>query len=94
MCDEAGFRWWRAGTLANAGEVLVELGRLDEARSRAQQALAMSRSMHDRFGVVYELRLLAEIDAAAGDLRRAGVLLGATEAEHQRAAVGPRFMDP
>jgi hypothetical protein len=38
---------------------------------------------------VYELRLLAEIDAAAGDLRRAGVLLGATEAEHQRAAVGP-----
>ncbi|MGH3079056.1 MAG: ATP-binding protein [Gaiellaceae bacterium] len=89
MCDEAGFRWWRAGTLANAGEVLVELGRLDEARSRVQQALAMSRSMHDRFGVVYELRLLAEIDAAAGDLRRAGVLLGATEAEHQRAAVGP-----
>ncbi len=89
MCDEAGFRWWRAGTLANAGEVLGELGRLDEARSRVQQALAISRSMNDRFGVVYELRLLAEIDAATGDLRRAGVLLGATEAEHQRAAVGP-----
>jgi predicted ATPase/class 3 adenylate cyclase len=89
MCDEVGFRWWRAGTLANAGDVLVELGRIDEARSRVQQALGMSRSMHDRFGVVYELRLLAEIAAAAGDLRRAGVLLGATEAEHQRAAVGP-----
>jgi len=43
----------------------------------------------DRFGVVYELRLLAEIAAAAGDLRRAGVLLGATEAEHERAPVGP-----
>ena len=89
MCDEAGFRWWRAGTLANAGDVLVELGRLDEARSRVQQALAISRSMHDRFGVVYELRLLAEVAAAAGDPRRAGVLLGATEAEHQRAPVGP-----
>jgi predicted ATPase/class 3 adenylate cyclase len=89
LADEAGFRWWRTGVLAQSGEVLAELGRLDEARSSVRQALAMSRAMNDRFGVVYEVRLLAEIAAAAGDLRRAGVLLGATEAEHERAPVGP-----
>jgi hypothetical protein len=45
--------------------------------------------MNDRFGVVYEVRLVAEIAAAEGDMRRGGILLGATEAEHERAPVGP-----
>ena len=89
LSDEDGFRWWRTGVLAQSGEVLAELGRLDEARASVTQALVMSRTMNDRFGVVYEVRLLAEIAAAAGNMRRAGVLLGASEAEHERAPVGP-----
>ena len=44
--------------------------------------------MHDRRGILYELRLLAEIAAARGDTRLAGTLSGAVEAEAARAPVG------
>jgi hypothetical protein len=44
--------------------------------------------MHDRRAVVYQLRLLAEIAAAAGDELRAGTLLGAADAENERIPVG------
>ncbi len=48
--------------------------------------------MRDRKAVVYELGLLAEIAAEAGDRRRAGILWGAAEAENERAPGGP--LDP
>jgi tetratricopeptide (TPR) repeat protein len=89
LAEQAGFRWWHAGMLANIGEVLLELGRLDEAQEGVTEALAMTRVMHDRRGIVYELRLLSEIVGRSGDLRRAGVLLGAVDAENERAPVGP-----
>jgi hypothetical protein len=44
--------------------------------------------MHDRRGTVFELRLLAEIAASAGDDRLAGTLHGAAEAENERLPVG------
>jgi hypothetical protein len=44
--------------------------------------------MNDRKAVVYELGLLAEISAQAGDRRRAGILWGAAEAENERVPVG------
>ena len=74
--------------LTNTGVVWVELERLDDARASVRQALTMSYAMHDRRAVVYQLRLLAEIAAAAGDERRAGTLLGAAEAENERIPVG------
>jgi hypothetical protein len=37
---------------------------------------------------VYQLRLLAEIAAAAGDEQHAGTLLGAADAENERIPVG------
>jgi predicted ATPase/class 3 adenylate cyclase len=86
--EVAGFSWWRSGMLANTGLVSLELGRIDDAQVSAQQALAMSHAIHDRRGTVYELRLLAEIAAAAGDERRAGTLSGAADAEHERIPVG------
>jgi predicted ATPase len=85
---DAGFRWWEAGTLANIAAVSLQLGRLDEARSYAREALSLSRAMHDRRGVLYELRLLIEIAAAHGDARFAATLSGAVEAEAARAPVG------
>ena len=88
LCEVAGFRWWLAGMLANIGAVSLELGRLDDARSSAREALSISHAMHDRRGLVYELRLLAEIGASAGDPRLAGMLLGAADAENERAPVG------
>jgi predicted ATPase len=85
---EAGFRWWEAGTLANIGAVSVQLGRLDDAGSSTAEALAISRTMHDRRGMLYGLRLLAEIAAARGNPRLAGTLGGAVEAEAARAPIG------
>jgi predicted ATPase/class 3 adenylate cyclase len=88
LCEEAGFRWWLAGMLANAGAVLRELDRVDEARERVRVALAISHAMHDRRGIVYELRLLAGIEGDAGEPWLAGALGGAADAESERAPIG------
>jgi tetratricopeptide (TPR) repeat protein len=88
LAEAAGFRWWLAGMRINIGVVSLELGRIDDARVSAQQALGMSHAMHDRRAVVYQLRLLAEIAAVAGDEQRAGTLLGAADAENERIPVG------
>ncbi len=74
--------------LARIGAVSLQLGRLEDARSNAGQALAHSRAMQDRKAVVYELGLLAEIAAESGDRRHAGILWGAAEAENERAPAG------
>ena len=84
-----GFRWWEAGTLANSGAIALGLGKLDDAASSVREALSLSHPMHDRRGVVYELRLLAEIEAARGEARLAGLLSGSIEAELERLPVGP-----
>lgn len=88
IAEEIGFRWWLSGVLARIGAVSLELGKLDDARDSARQALLLSRAMRDRKAVVYELGLLAEIDLKAGDSRRAGTLWGAAEAETERAPAG------
>jgi hypothetical protein len=44
--------------------------------------------MQDKPAIVYQLALLAEIAAVAGDRRLAGCLWGAGEAEQARAPVG------
>ena len=85
----AGFRWWEAGTLANSGAIALGVRRLDDAASSVREALSLSHPMHDRRGVVYELRLLAEIEAARGDTRLAALLSGSIEAETERLPVGP-----
>jgi predicted ATPase/class 3 adenylate cyclase len=85
----AGFRWWEAGTLANSGAIALGVGRLDDAASSVREALSLSHPMHDRRAVVYELRLLAEIEAARGDTRLAALLSGSIEAETERLPVGP-----
>ena len=85
---EGRFRWWEAGTLTNIGAVSLQLGKLDDARSSTLDALSISSAMHDRRGVVYELRLLAELAAARGNDSLASTLSGAVEAEAGRAPVG------
>ncbi len=86
ICERIGFRWWLAGNLAKIGAVSLELGRLDEARESAAQALSLSHAMRDTRAQAYELSLLAEIEARTGERRRAGTLWGAAEAEQERAS--------
>ncbi len=85
---EGLFRWWEAGTLANIGALSLQLGRFDDARASTCEALSLSAAMHDRRGIVYELRVLVEIAAARGDPLLAATLSGAVEAEAARAPVG------
>jgi len=88
LATTSGFRWWQAGTSARIAALLLDLGRLDDARVNAERALALSSSMHDRSAIVYELGLLAEIHAKTGESERAGTLWGAIEAEEARAPIG------
>ena len=89
ISEEVGFLWWLSGNLAGIAAVSLGLGRLDDAEARAREALAHSRAMNDRAGIVYELELLAEISARRGDRLRAGTLRGARDAELERAPAGP-----
>ena len=84
IAESTGFRWWLAGTLATSARVSFDLGRTADALRRATQALALSRAMGDRPGILTELSLVAEIFAVTGDTHRAGLLWGAVEAEMER----------
>ena len=88
IAEETHFHWWLSGVLARIAAVSLELGRLDDARRSARGALELSLDMNDRKALVYEVGLLAEIDAAAGDRNRAGTLWGAAEAESERTWAG------
>jgi hypothetical protein len=72
VAEETHFRWWLSGVLANIAAVSLEL----------------SLEMNDRKAFVYELSLLAEIDARDGHSRRGGTLWGAAAAENERMWVG------
>jgi predicted ATPase/class 3 adenylate cyclase len=86
--DGTGFRWWVSGMSARIAALALELGRVDDARRSALEALALSRAINDRKGLVYEIGLLAEVNAKAGDQRLAGTLWGAAEAESERTWTG------
>jgi tetratricopeptide (TPR) repeat protein len=86
--ETSGFRWWLSGVHARIAALLLELDRLADAESHAQQAVVLSQAMHDRNAIVYELGLLAEIQARLGQTERAGTLWGAIEVEEARAPVG------
>ena len=94
LAESSGFRWWQAGASARLAALLLSLGRLDDARADAEQALALSITMHDRSAIVYELGLLAEIHARKGQTERAGELWGAVDAEEARGPVGVSLHGP
>ena len=65
---EAAALWIRS-------EVLSILGRVDEARSDAEAAVALGRMVVNRECVAYALRALAQANEAAGNLERAETAL-------------------
>ncbi len=89
IAESIGFRWWLAGAHATISAIALDLGRTTVARSRAQDALAISHAIGDRSGVLYELSLIADLEAAVGSARQAGLLVGAVEAEIERAPSVP-----
>ena len=87
LSEGVGQPAWQAGALARMGRTLVAMGKLDDAGQRTRSALAISSSIPDRPGTIYELRLLGEISGRSGDHRRAGTIWGAVDAETDRAPV-------
>ena len=87
MCEAIGRPWWQASMLSNLADLELESGRPDEASRRAREALVLCRRIGDRKGTVYALAYLASAAAASDDLRRAGRLWGAVEAEETRGPV-------
>ena len=85
---ELGFIWWQAGMLAASADCKLELGRADEAEADAREGLVLTTEIWDRRATVYLLTLFAWAAAVRGDVRRAGQLWGAVEAEAGRAPVG------
>src|SRR2546430_9541649 len=45
---ETGFTWWEVGMLAALANVLLELGRLDEAEAAARRARQLAHAIRDR----------------------------------------------
>ena len=81
---ELGFVWQQASALEALAERLYALDRVDEARSRARDALALARRIGDEEDMVYGLAMLASCAARLGDHERAGRHWGAVEARQQR----------
>lgn len=75
--------------LSNAAAYLIALGRYDEARANAREALALASGDKNALWVAFAMQHLAAIAALQGDGARAARLLGFIDArlaelEHQR----------
>jgi predicted ATPase/class 3 adenylate cyclase len=88
LAGEAGFRWWRKNALVTLAEYAVRMGKPDDARGAARDALADSQSIGDRQGMIYGIALLAWVAVGQGREEEAGRLWGAIEADVERAPVG------
>ncbi|MBA3734139.1 MAG: hypothetical protein H0W90_02905 [Actinobacteria bacterium] len=88
LAATAGFRWWRVAMLSMLSEWSLTSERRAEGDRLGREALGLAHRIGDRMHGVYLLALLAWSAAEAGQLKRAGFLWGAVEAEEQRGAIG------
>ena len=85
MAADLPWDWWRAGQLAFLALYALERGALDDAERDLEEALRLVRPDESRVGTFLPLTALARVALERGDLRRAGLLWGAVEAEHEQA---------
>jgi tetratricopeptide (TPR) repeat protein len=97
---EAGFAWWEKNVLSVIAFTLFGQGRPEEALAYARDALEVARRIDDRTGIVDSVLAIARAYAETGDVAAAGCLLGAAEAEAERAPIAgwksdrPSRIDP
>ncbi len=82
---ETGLSWAETHGLLHRSERLFELGRTTEAAESAREALEVAQRIHDRIATIEGLALVARAAAQQGDDKIAGRLLGAIEADVERA---------
>jgi predicted ATPase/class 3 adenylate cyclase len=85
MARDVDWHWWQASALASLAFVAVDRGELHEAECDSLEALRLIREDESRPGAFSPLTVLARVALARGDLRRAGLLWGALEAETTRS---------
>ncbi len=88
LAGEAGFSWWRARVLRTMVDCTLELGRPQDAEHWLAEALEHSQRLGDRRATMFTLARLARVGAEMGELKRAGLIWGAIEAEESRATHG------
>ena len=88
LAGEAGFSWWRARVLRTMVDCMLELGRPQDAEHWLAEALEHSQRLGDRRATMFTLARLARVGAEMGELKRAGLIWGAIEAEESRATHG------
>ena len=85
---ESGFLWYSAMTYLTLAERTWDLGRQNDARQWANEALVLGHAIGDRQVMVYTLAVLARAAALCDDPTHAGRLWGAIEREEQRGPIG------
>jgi non-specific serine/threonine protein kinase len=85
---EVGYAWWQLHQVYHLCEWSLKLGRSAEAEAYGRDALRIASAIQDRQLIVYLLAILASMAAADGQVRKAGLLWGAVEAEEGRGLVG------
>jgi tetratricopeptide (TPR) repeat protein len=85
MAADLGWDWWRAGCLARLADLALDRGDVDEAERDGREALRLIRVDENRAVALLPLTVLARVALEQGELRRAGLLWGAVEAEGEQA---------
>lgn len=84
---EIGYAWWENGVLSVIAFTLFKQGRPEEALAHAREALEVACRIGGRNGLVSGVLAVARGYAETGDVTTAGRLLGAVEAEAERAPI-------
>ena len=88
LADQVGFTWWRARMMGLVSDLLLELGRPQEAEAAVREAVGLAHELGDRLRVVRGLARLARIAVGRDEPAEAGLLWGAVEAEELRGPIG------
>ena len=88
LARELCIPWWESGMLTELAQLALNAGSLDEARTRAREALALADRIRDRSGRVFGVGLFARLAVEEGQFELAGRLWGAIEHEDVGAPLG------
>lgn len=89
-----GERWMRSLALWSLALAAFTEGSLEEAESRAREALTLEEGIEDPVGDCLVLELLSWIDAARSPTERSAVLLGAAQSRWRRIGSDIRVHGP
>ena len=78
--------WARAAARLQSGDILRDLGRVEEASRFCDEALAVFRDLEESWGTAMTLTFRAELDKVAGDYRAAIAALEEAAAASQQLA--------